>query len=136
MQTAKAKDTFTSLADLVVGSLQPDGRATATAATLRQLADSAGAGDLPLTPADAAAGFALLAPLRDGDPTPVAARRRTCGELAVLLGDFSIFPADPQRLAAVFRVVAAHFVGSADPRQAAIAETAAREAVELEAIPT
>jgi hypothetical protein len=140
---ATARATLNALADLVVARVTPFGRATATAATLRQIGDLAC--DLPLTLADAAAGFQRLSFARgEAEPGNVEGRRATCRELAALAlsslpeaqptesGPVAMEVPAPRRLAAVFRAVAAELGASTDPRQAAIAATAQREAAELE----
>lgn len=135
---ATARATLNALADLVVRELQPFSRATATAATLRQVGEIAG--DLPLTLADAATGFQRLTFARgEAEPGNVTGRRATCRELAALA--FSTLsevlptesvPTIPHCLAAAFRAVYAALGTSLDPREAAIAATAQREASELE----
>lgn len=142
---ATARETFNALAGLVVRELQPYSRATAIAATLRQIGDLAG--DLPLTMADAASGFQRVSIARgEAEPGNVTGRRLTCRELAGLA--FMSLPESretesgppaveirtvPLRLAAVFRAVVDAWGTSTDPREAAIAATAQREASEIEA---
>lgn len=127
-----ARETFHYAAGLIEAGLTPEGRASATALTFRQLGESA-ASDLPLTPADLVAGLELLVEPRAAEELPqVTARRKTCAEIAELLRPVSA--GDPQRLAAVFRAIEQHFARSTDDRQKAIAATAGREAGELEAV--
>jgi hypothetical protein len=128
---ATEHDTLHFAAGLIETGLAPEGRAAATAATFRQLGDSA-ACDIHLTLADLVAGLELVAASRDGDPPPVAARRKTCAEIAELVKP--VAPGgNPECLAQVFRCIESHFSRSTDPRQLAIATTAAREAAEIEA---
>lgn len=131
-----ANTTFSALSTLIAANFQPPGRATATAATFNQLAEIGG--DLPLTMADAAKGFALLSTPKpsDADITDeraagaLKARRVTCREVAILAGDFDD-NADPRRLADVLATIGQRFAGSTDPRQVSMAGTATREAGEL-----
>lgn len=111
--------------------LTPEGRANATANSLCQMGEIGG--DLPLTLADCAAGFGRLATAKGEDePGPVKGRRGTCGELAKLAGDTT--DGSPANLAAIFRAVERYFAASSDPRQAAMAATAKREADEIETV--
>jgi hypothetical protein len=129
--TTTARTTLLALAVLVRNGMQPEGRANATASSLDQVGEIGG--DLPLTLADAAAGFAHLAqPKGEGEPGNVLGRRKTCGELATLAGDAE--GGNPANLAAVLRAQEKAFEGSEDPRQKAMADTARREAEELEAL--
>lgn len=123
-----ANETFRAVAEAIADRLQPPGRGAATAATFDQIAEIGG--DLPLTVADLAAGFDALGHARPGDVPAIAARRRTCSEISALISAGTA--GDPRQLATVFRRLASHFADSADPRQATIAATAAREAEELE----
>lgn len=131
---ATARETFNALAELVVREVQPYSRA---AATMRQIGVLTT--DLPLTLADVVCGFEILRHGRgDDEPGNVTGRRATCGELSDLaheaLAKCSLpIVGDQRRLAAVFRAVAAAWGTSTDPREAAIAATALREAAELEA---
>lgn len=120
--------TLDSLADLAAANLQPEGRAAAIAASLRQIAEIGG--DLALTAADCVVGFTALAqPKSEDEHGRVTSRRRTCGELASLTDDAE--GGDSSRLAAVLRAIESRFAGSDDPRQKSMADTAAREASEL-----
>lgn len=124
-----AHDTLHYAAGLIETGLTPVERGIATARTFRELGDSAGT--LMLTLGDLAAGLTILgAPSAVAEAPPIAARRRTCTEIAALL--HPIPHGDPLRLAAVFRAIESHFGRSTDPRQKAIATTAGREADELE----
>lgn len=124
-----ARETLYYAAGLIETGLAPEGRAGADAKTFRELGDSAG--DLPLTPADLVAGLDLIgAPSHVSEAPPIAARRKTCFEIAELLRP--VADGDPQRLAAVFRAIESHFGRSTDDRQKAIAATAGREAAEIE----
>lgn len=129
MEPNTARDTLNYAAGLICEGLSPGARAAATAATFRELAKIGE--DLPLTPADLAAALSLLGmPLAADEPGNVQGRRKTCREIAELLGQQ--LGGEPQRLVAVWRAVEQHFDGTREPRCAAIAETAAREAAELE----
>lgn len=124
-----AHDTLHYAAGLIETGLTPEARAAATATTFRELGDLAG--DLQLTPGDLTAGLAILgAPSAVAEAPPIAARRRTCSEIAALLRP--VPDGDPLRLAAVFRTVEAKLNGSVGARYRAIAATAGREADELE----
>ena len=123
-----ATATLATLATLAESALQPQGRAAATAATLRQEGEIAG--DIPCTLGALKGAFERLALAPQGveESGPVKGRRATCGDLAALIDG----PAeDPAPVAAVFRAVEARFQGSDDPRQRSIAERAGREAAEL-----
>lgn len=125
-----ARETFRHAADLIAAHLQPEARAFATATTFREIGDIGG--DLPLTPADLAAGLELVAQPRGTDePPPVSARRTTCREIAELLRQSGATEGDPQRLAVVLLQVDACCGGSVAARYRAIAATAAREAAEI-----
>lgn len=138
-----ARSTFHHIATLIRSGLEestPPGRRAATAATFEQVAEIAG--DLPLSRADARAGFDRLSirPVdRTDEPANVTARRKTCGEIAALItadslayedaGDLG--GAEPERLAAVMDAIASLYVEATDRRQAAMRDTAVREAQEL-----
>lgn len=128
-----AKIIFHDVAAIVRAGLQPEGRAEATAATLEQVGDIAG--DLPLTLADLYHGFARLAASPGIDERgSIAGRRRTVGEIAALIGGKAggtTASASPERLAAALDAVVAALAAAEDPRQRAMAATAAREAAEL-----
>lgn len=132
-----AKTTLSTLSALIATSLPPvpgqeagvDGRRAATAASFAQLAEIGG--DASLTEADAKAGFSRLGTPQEGDTPPIAARRLTCRQVADLLCPTTERPGRTARLASVFEAVVTHFQGSDDPRQKAMAATAAREAAEL-----
>lgn len=113
--------------------LQPPGRGAAIAASLRQVGELAA--DLPLDLIDAGTGFYALSqprPEDKGDQSEkIATRRRTCADLAQIAQAYDLSGGDVQRLAAVLERVAVRFGGSTDPRQDAMAWTAAREAKEL-----
>lgn len=133
----KASETLEYAAGLIAAGLEPTARAHATAAMFRQLGDSA-ACDHPLTPADLVAGLEAVSKPLDltgeyDEPVTIAARRKTCREIATLLRPV---PAggDPKRLAAVLRTVESHYSRSTDPRHVAIATTDGREAFEIEAL--
>lgn len=124
-----AHDTLHYAAEKIATGLAPEGRGSATAKTFRELGDSAG--DLPLTPADLVAGLDLVAQPQDAEePAPIAARRKTCAEIAALLRP--VATGDAQRLAVVLRAIQSHFGRSKDERQLAIAATAGREASEID----
>lgn len=78
-----ARASFALLATLCA-RLQPDGRAQAVAATMAELADLTA--DLPLTPLELADAFAACSIASGTEPKDVQARRKTCSELAELLG--------------------------------------------------
>lgn len=134
-----AKKTLMTLSTLIAASLPPvpgqetgiEGRRAATAATFAQFAQLAE--EIPLTLEDAWVGFSRLGVLREGDTPPVQARRLTCRQVADLISQEPPLGGNPVALASVFEAVAAHFLGSNDPRQKAMATTAAREAAELRA---
>lgn len=126
-----ARDTLRAAAALIAQGFTPEARATAAATTFDQLAEIVG-GDLPLSIADLSVGLKLLSTSRSEAEAPnIAARRRTCAEIAALLGAGDGL-GDPRRLAAVFRAVAERYATSVDPRHAAIRTTATREAGELD----
>jgi hypothetical protein len=126
-----ARDTFHHVAELIATHLGPEDRAVATATTFWQIGDLAG--DLPLTLVDLAAGLELLVSPRVFAESPTTtARRNTYDEIAALI--LRVCIGDPQRLAAVFRVVAARCEGAPDPKHAALGAIAAREAAELETV--
>lgn len=131
--TTTAKTTFAHLATLIATTFQPPVRGERTAATFTQFGEIAG--DLPLSVADAYEGFRALGFTKGPDePGNVKGRRTTCHEVAVLLaGEGAGREGNTGLLAAVFDAVAAHFAGTSDGREAAIAETARREASELRA---
>lgn len=129
-----AYHTGTAIAALVEAGLQPAGRATATATTLREMASI---GDqLPITLADAHAGYDALSriPTPAGQPA-ITTRRQTCAEIAVMIQAEMAGRAwpvgQPHRLGDVLAAVAERYAGAA--RQAAICETSKREALELAA---
>jgi hypothetical protein len=124
-----AKEVFELLATHATTRLQPAGRGAATAATLRQIGDVAA--DLPLDIADVRTGFDALAQAIDADPPPIAARRRTCAELALIAEAFDTSGGSRAALATVFDRVASHFEDSGDPRHVSMCDTANREAAEL-----
>ena len=78
-----ARDSFALLATLAA-KLQPEGRAQAVVATMTELADLTA--DLPLTPLELADAFAACSVASGTEPKDVQARRKTCSELAELLG--------------------------------------------------
>lgn len=128
-----AYHTLTTIAGLVEAGLQPAGHATATAATLREMASI---GDqLPLTLADAQTGYARLSGPSINEPGPVVGQRGTCHELAALIQTeivkrgHAYVIGQPHRLGDVLAAVAERYAGAA--RQAAICETSKREALEL-----
>jgi hypothetical protein len=118
-----AKECFETLAQRAAEVLTPPARGAAVAASLRQI--------------DAGTGFYVLSQARPEDAGDnsdrIAARRRTCGELAGIAQAYDPSGGDILRLAAVFERVVERFAGSSDPRQDAMAWTAAREATELRA---
>ena len=127
-----ARQTFNYAADRILIGLTPPERAAKTAITFREIGDVADA--LPLTPADMVAGFELLGTqLAAVEPGNVTGLRNTCREVAALLRPVPD-GGDPQRLAAVFRRIETAFGGSVAARYRAIAETAGREAREIEAV--
>lgn len=130
---ATAKDTMHRIASLIETNFRPPGRATATAATFRQIGDIAA--ELELDPQDALAGFMILSRVREGDVPNVTARRKTCENVSDLIvwatHVFPLPPGNPIRLASVMECVVNAFRHSADPRQMTMAETARREADEL-----
>ena len=130
--------TFHQLADQVHGHLTPAGRATAVAASLRQIGDLAG--DLPLSLTAAAASYQILALAQPSDTPPTLTRRATCLELADLAGQqipidgpaTSILDrlADLSHMVAILDHLAKAFGQSA---MAKMAKTAMRESSELTA---
>jgi hypothetical protein len=128
-----AKECFETIAQHAAKVLTPPARGAAVAASLRQIGELAA--DLPLDLIDAGTGFYVLSQTREEDAGDnserIAARRKTCGELAGIAQSYDPSGGDILRLAAVFDRVVERFTGSADPRQDAMAWTAAREATEL-----
>lgn len=133
-----AQQTYRHIAVLIRDRLEestPPGRRAATAGTFEQVADLAG--DLPLTLADARAGFERLSirPVdRTDEPGHVTGRRKTCGEIAALITADLLAHADAgdlERLAAVMDAIATAFSETTDRRQVAMRDTAIREAQEL-----
>ena len=106
--------------------LKPEPRANATASTLGQLLNIAGAGQL----GDIAAAWSVLSTPREGDDGPTKGRRATCGELAGLVpgGGF------PNQAIPIWEAWVKNFSGSDDPRQAAMERTFSRELAELREI--
>lgn len=115
-------------------TLKPEGRGIATAATLNQIAQLPGAGGVePECLHDA---FWVLAEAQESDPTPaVAARGRTCRELARAIEvtfakfSYSLAPANKGLVGKALPWFEAQAIWAEadDPRQKAMAETAARE---------
>jgi hypothetical protein len=124
-----ARSTLDHVAALVERSLSPEARASATAATLRQIGEIGG--DAFVTPGILSRAMNILASGRDTDTPPISSRRRTCGEIADLIGHDPM--SAPDRMVPVLRAVAIALSGTSDPRQAAIAATVSREADEIEA---
>jgi hypothetical protein len=114
----------------VQSQLQPAPRAEATAKTLRELSILI-PNDVEL--ADLSAGWRILArPLQKDEAINIAKRRITCGELASIVAQFS---QDQGKIASAIRawgIWTEAFRYSGDDRQAAMAETFARELAELQ----
>lgn len=124
-----ARTILIQIAGLAEAGLTPPPRAAATAATLRQIAEIGG--ELELTLEDCKSAYDLLGFPRGDDQPAVAARRATCREISALIPGTGY--GGEQLLRRVLERVAQHFAASSDPRQAAIASTAAREAAEIAA---
>lgn len=122
-----ARATLFHVASLVEGAFTPPGRAVAIAATLRQI--GALAGDVCVSPGDVRVAMLIVAAERGDDSPAVAARRRTCGEIAEAIDHEPM--ARPSRYGDVLRAVATALTDSTDPRQIAVAATATREADEI-----
>lgn len=122
------KEIFDHVAALVAARLVPTGRAEATAATLRQIGSIAFE-VTGLTMADVKAGYEQLSIPRSTDDPPIIARRKTCGEIAA---GIDATGGDASKLAAVLERVYTALSASEDPRQRAMAVTAAREVDELQ----
>lgn len=125
-----------TIADYIAADtrIQPDGRRTAIAATFAQqealcISYCADFGLILPTIPELRDAFARLSVPREADDGPTASRRTTLREVAAAL------PPDGQTDAGSvlpwFRATVAAFAGSDDPRQRAMAATAAREAGEL-----
>lgn len=129
-------DLFTPTADVVTRTLQPQGRAVATAATLLELALAARP-DMRLDPKVLRAAYIHLSTPRTGDTPPVAARRATCLEIAAAIttahGIGSHIRPHMEALGGVLQWWAsAELLPGDDARSAAIRDTAARERRELD----
>lgn len=125
------------LAKLAESALQPEGRAMATANTLRQQAEWAADAGLDVSEPDLKAAFAALSLAQgDDEPGPVIGRRNTCGELAGLLEGEG---GDPAACVSLWEGIHASAASAAeaaggDPRLEAIASTSGREAGELRSL--
>lgn len=129
-------DLFTPAADVVTRTMQPQGRAVATAATLLELALAARP-DMRLDPKVLRAAYIHLGTPRTGDTQPVTARRATCLEIAAAIttahGIGSHIRPTMESLDGVMQWwAAATIIPGDDARAAAIRDTAAREQRELE----
>lgn len=126
MTTHTTRSLLTTLANRAEQALQPEARGKATAATLHELVQ------IPLLPEVGAADLigALITLGRDlpGDEAPIAARRKTCRELADLACSMSIAAVT---LPALLLWWAFGRIRGQGPRIAAIKATARRELVEL-----
>lgn len=133
-----ARASFALLATLCA-KLQPEGRAQAVVATMTELADLTA--DLPLTPLELADAFAACSIASGTEPKDVQARRKTCSELAELLGR-SLSKVAGQRpptanAQRVWSWIAEAFTAKPDAlpgfdaRAKAVRSTAAREHIEL-----
>jgi hypothetical protein len=123
--------TNTDFVNAVRTTLQPEGRANATASTLEQL--------FTLTPnqnlADLAAAWQFLSMAQDTHESgPVVSRRKTCADLAQVATDLGFVGGDAKRAIPAWEAWGNAFTGSNDPRQAAMTETFAREVSELRSI--
>lgn len=137
------------IADLVGADarIQPDGRRAAVAATLRQQAEECEShcrdvGTRVPTPGEMLAACVCLSRPSPDDDTRAVARRKTMTEIVRAINGRSgigfdvcdpAMPGDPAAVAALpwFDATVSAFAASDDPRQRAMAETAAREAAEL-----
>ena len=124
-----------NLSTLVLASatILPEGRRSAMAGTVAQVERLN-----PTVKMESLwAAFSRLAEPIEGDSAPVAARRRTCRELADLIKadmhGLMTFQEAPSDAAPWFQAQIDAWTGSADPRQAAMAATAARELAEITA---
>lgn len=125
-----ASITFNALSDAAREALYPRARGEAVARTLIEL--GALCPESPLSAADAAAGFEILAmQKREEEPAAVTLRRLTCLELARILRAKAPNGGAPIRLAWCFSCIADQLREATDARLAAIAETAHRESREI-----
>lgn len=113
------------------GQITPEARGLAMAATLEQLGGpELEAHIIGLRCADLGAAYRALSEGAEGEHPAIAARRRTCGEIAALCpGDGQITPG----VLNLWRAWRDHFASSTDPRHHAMAVTFGRELSELEA---
>lgn len=108
--------------------MAPDGRRDSVVQTLLQLACLAGPAGEIVTLDELAAAYSLLAVAREGDTPQIAARRRTCAEIAELVPVGDLYR--PASAVPVWESWAA-LDASDDPRLGAIRATAERELAEL-----
>ncbi len=123
-------ENFEQFVEDVRSQLQPSPRANATAGTLVQL-QSYIPEDLSL--ADLASAWFVLAAPQNEDDVRIAARRKTCEELATIAAQLDPGEGDVSVAIPVWREWRNAFVATGDPRQNAMAETFARELRELQA---
>lgn len=124
-----------TLSSLVASSstILPTGRRDAMAATLAQIESLPGASGVAL--ADLAGAMDFLSQPCEGDVPPVAARRKTCAELVGVVGILNASEGHwaTKDVTPWFQAQVDAWSTSADPRQKAMAATAARELAELTA---
>ncbi len=110
--------------------MQPEGRAQHLAGMLQELLAI-----IPddVTLADLVAGWQILArPQSQNEEASVAHRRKICAELSAIAAQFMSEPGNLAGAVKTWQGWQDAFQGSADPRQAAMAKTFARELVELQ----
>ena len=123
-----------ALADNAEVNIQPEARGKATANTLRELA-ALNFDDLPpVSPHELAHAFSILAKPGIDDAPSVAARRKTCAELADCVVDGILINDGPayRSTVSLWSAFAVAVIGDG-PRRDAIQETAKREQRELAA---
>ncbi len=120
---------FERFTEAVQSQLQPAPRAEATAKTLRELSILI-PNDVEL--ADLSAGWRILSqPLQKDEAINIAKRRITCGELANIVAQFTQNQGKITNAIRAWGIWTEAFRYSGDDRQAAMAETFARELAEL-----
>jgi hypothetical protein len=130
--------TLLSILPAIAAHLAPGPRAEAIVASLREIAALPEASEVPWHALDAA--FEALTDAWPGDGPRESARRATLGEIHKAIScapEFGLAPVIPSRSSALrmalpwFDAQAQAWTGSENPRHAAMAATAAREAREL-----
>ena len=124
---------FDQFIEAVKLQMQPAGRVQHLAGTLQQLAAQ--------TPSDAtlgdlAAGWRVLARPHSQDETAAVAHRRSvCAELSAIAAQFAVGTGNLAGAVRTWQAWQDALQTSADPHQAAMAETFARELAELQSAP-